>query len=289
MLVEAMPVDGIVVGKRFRQVDQEWANALAQSISTVGLRTPITVRILPEILGADGVALQDVPVLVAGLHRLEAVKLLGWEDIDAFVVAGDDKDARLWEIAENLHRKDLTAQERAEQVAEWVKITEDKDQSAQVAPIESKRSDGRGHRKAGGINAAVRDLGIERTEAQRSMKIASMEPEAKEAARQHGLDDNQKALLAVAKAPPDQQVAKVQEIVDQKAAKKAADKDQPAADIQPANPPPPPSRPAEKDVVDLAIDAILLAFKIPQFQQLQEKITGLPGSLERRLLDLSFS
>src|ERR1700729_4150442 len=109
MLIEAMPVDGIVVGKRFRQTDQEWVNALAQSISTVGLRTPITVRIMPEILGADGVALQDVPVLVAGLHRLEAVKLLGWEDIDAFVVAGDDKDARLWEIAENLHRKDLTA------------------------------------------------------------------------------------------------------------------------------------------------------------------------------------
>jgi ParB-like chromosome segregation protein Spo0J len=282
MLVEAMPVDGIVVGKRFRQIDLEWVNALAQSISTVGLRTPITVRILPEILGADGVALQDVPVLVAGLHRLEAVKLLGWEDIDAFVVAGDDKDARLWEIAENLHRKDLTAQERAEQVAEWVKLTEDK-AKAQVAPSEKQHTGGRPNQ---GINEAVRDLGIERTEAQRSMKIASMGPEAKEAARQHGLDDNQSALLAVAKAPPDQQVAKVQEIADQKAAKKAADKDPPAADIQPANPPPPP---AEKDVVDLAIDAILLAFKIPQFQQLQEKITGLPGSLERRLLDLSFS
>jgi ParB/RepB/Spo0J family partition protein len=287
MLIEAMPVDGIVVGKRFRQTDQEWVNALAQSISTVGLRTPITVRIMPEILGADGVALQDVPVLVAGLHRLEAVKLLGWEDIDAFVMAGDDRDVRLWEIAENLHRADLTAQERADHVAEWVKLTGEK--MAQVAPFLENAKVGAGRGNEGGLRAAVRDLGIERTEAQRSLKIASMEPEAKEAARQHGLDDNQSALLAVAKAPPDQQVAKVQEIADQKAAKKAADKDPPAADIQPANPPPPPSTPAEKDVVDLAIDAILLAFKIPQFQQLQEKITGLPGSLERRLLDLSFS
>jgi hypothetical protein len=169
-------------------------------------------------------------------------------------------------------------------VAEWVKLTGKIIDAAQVAP----------HRKAGqqpgGINAAVRDLGINRTEAQRSVKIASMEPEAKEAARQHGLDDNQSALLAVAKAPPGQQVTRVQEIVEQKAARKAADKAPAAvaADTQPTNQPAP-TPPAEKDVIDLAIDAILLAFKIPQFQQLREKITGLPGSLERRLLDLSFS
>ena len=31
--------------------------------------------------------------------------------------------ARLWEISENLHRADLSALERAEQIAEWVALT----------------------------------------------------------------------------------------------------------------------------------------------------------------------
>lgn len=35
-------------------------------------------------------------------------------------------DARLWEIAENLHRSELTVQERADHVAEWVKLVSDK-------------------------------------------------------------------------------------------------------------------------------------------------------------------
>jgi hypothetical protein len=67
----------------------------------------------------------------------------------------------------HLHRADLTALERKKQIAEWVRLTE---QKAQVAPIESKRADGRGHRKKGGINAAVRELGIDRTEAQRAVR-----------------------------------------------------------------------------------------------------------------------
>ena len=58
------------------------------------------------------------------------------------------------------------------------------DQKAQVAPIESKREDGRGHRPQGGINAATREFGIDRTQAQRAVKIASITDEAKAAARE---------------------------------------------------------------------------------------------------------
>jgi hypothetical protein len=46
--------------------------------------------------------------------------------------------------------------------------------SAQVAPVKSRRTDGRGGPVGDGINAAVRDLGIDRTEAQRACKIAAM-------------------------------------------------------------------------------------------------------------------
>ena len=58
---------------------------------------------------------------------------------------------------------------------------------------------GRGH--TGGINAAVRELGIKRTEAQRSVKIAGLAPEAKAEARALGLDDSQSTLLKAAKVP----------------------------------------------------------------------------------------
>jgi hypothetical protein len=59
--------------------------------------------------------------------------------------------ARLWEISENLHRAELSVGERADQIAEWIRLTTEV-QSAQVGPNESRRADGRGHRPAGGIS-----------------------------------------------------------------------------------------------------------------------------------------
>ena len=42
------------------------------------------------------------------------------------ILEGNETDARLWEIAENLHRADLTVRGRVERIAEWVRLTEDK-------------------------------------------------------------------------------------------------------------------------------------------------------------------
>ena len=70
-------------------------------------------------------------------------------------------------------------------MAEWVELTGD--QSAQLALIESKRADGRGHRHQSGVNDASRQLGIERTDVQRALKVASLSPEAQDVARSAGL------------------------------------------------------------------------------------------------------
>jgi ParB family chromosome partitioning protein len=75
-----------------------------------------------------------------------------------------DIEARKAEIAENLHRAELTVQERADHIAEWVRLTE---VSAQVAPKPQ------GGRPESGVRAAARELGVERTEAHRAVKIAS--------------------------------------------------------------------------------------------------------------------
>src|SRR5262249_15468289 len=58
-------------------------------------------------------------VLVAGRHRLEAVRKLGWIVIPANILDGLDADkARLVEIDENLVRAELSPAERAMHLAE---------------------------------------------------------------------------------------------------------------------------------------------------------------------------
>jgi ParB family chromosome partitioning protein len=208
MEVERIPVSGVRVGLGRRHVDAARVTELTASIQSMGLRTPITVRIVPEMVDDDGVVCEDVPILVAGAHRLEAARSLGWDYIDAFVMEGDETDARLWEIAENLHRSELTVQERAVQIAEWVRLMDGR-VSRQVV--------GKVGRPEGGSAAASRELGVNEREVQRAVKIASITDEAKEAARVAGLDDNQSALLKVAAAEPEAQTDLVHWLADQKA------------------------------------------------------------------------
>lgn len=210
MRIEAFAPDEISVSGRARaRLDEEAVGRLMESIRQIGLREPPTVRVDLE---------KDEILLIAGLHRVEACKRLGWSRIECEVWDGSEVDARLWEIAENLHRAELTVQERADHIAEWVKLTDEK-VKAQVAPLTKPHDRGRPNQ---GINAAVRELGIDRTEAQRAVKIAGISEEAKAAAREAHLDDNQSALLAAAKeAGPEAQVAKVREIAERRAVKPA--------------------------------------------------------------------
>lgn len=80
--------------------DQKVAE-LMQSIQTNGLLNPVT--------------LDQHYTLVAGLHRLTACKLLGYEQIECNIITYADREhARLAEIDENLIRNELEALERAE-------------------------------------------------------------------------------------------------------------------------------------------------------------------------------
>ncbi len=89
----------------------ETVNALAESMRESGLINPIIVRPAPVF---DGTIMVKGHRVVAGNHRVAAARALGWEEIDAFVVDGDDKlAAELIEIDENLCRAELTAAQRA--------------------------------------------------------------------------------------------------------------------------------------------------------------------------------
>lgn len=185
-----LSLDEIVIQNGRREVDPAVVKRLADSIDNVGLRHPITVRRKGEGY-----------LLVAGRHRMEACRKLGREHIQATIVNMTNAEARMWEIAENLHRAELTKLERSDQIAEWVKL------SSQVATKAET-----GGRPESGERRASRELGLDKDQVNRAVHIASLTPEAKEAAQNAGIDDNQSKLLEVAKEAPERQVAKVYEL-----------------------------------------------------------------------------
>ncbi len=182
----------IAIGKIRRRPDarERVDKALAeleQSIAANGLLQPIVVR----RLGAGEFE------IVAGAHRAQACDLLGWTEIPAMVLDLDDLHAEMATIAENLHRAELTKLERDDQVARWIELMEKRAGREEVSSQLAKKP--QGGRPEGGINAAAREIGVDKHDAYRAIKVASLSPEAKAAARETGLDDNRSALLAAAK------------------------------------------------------------------------------------------
>ena len=88
--------------------------ALADSISHVGLLNPITVQ--TTTIYKEAQESRDGYSLVAGLHRLEAVKSLGYETIMAVVVELEDLKRDLAEIDENLVRLDIPVIDQADRM-----------------------------------------------------------------------------------------------------------------------------------------------------------------------------
>jgi hypothetical protein len=224
-VIASVPLAKIGVGERARSLSEDAVVSLIESIKTIGLQLPISVQI-------DAASRDERYLLVAGLHRLEASRRLGMAHIDARIIDLDETERRLWEIAENLHRAELTTLERSEQIAEWVRLCEQRIQPAQVAPPEfAPHERAVGYKspppqQQRGINAAVRELGVDRTEAQRAVKIDSLAPEAKIEAKALRLDRNQRALLGAARAPSKE--AQIRALREE-AARKAAGRDDASA------------------------------------------------------------
>lgn len=195
--IESFDIDAIHIGERMRPVaDAERVAALAASMKDIGLQTPISVRVADSVM-IDGEEVWSVPVLVAGRNRLEAARSLGWERIDCFLLADDDIEAQLWEIAENLHRVGLTKEERDQHIRRYAKLLKEREatvQSRQTVVLESKREDGRGHRPQGVAKQIADETGLSQRTVQRALapdkalnremmkrEAAEREREAKEA------------------------------------------------------------------------------------------------------------
>jgi hypothetical protein len=198
-IIQKIPLTGLVAAVG-RSVDRKNVAILAQSFRETGQTAAILV-FREE---------QGVFRIISGHDRVEAARDLGWLQIDAVILATDERSQRLVEIAENLHRRELTVLERAKLVDAWIKLV--RNEAAQVErPLGGRQPNDRG------LSKVATSLGVSRAEATRSALIASMPQGAMKKAIELDLQDNQAALLRVAKLPtPDLQIAQLHEIAERK-------------------------------------------------------------------------
>ena len=181
MTTATIPIASVRVGARKRPLDGAKVAALAASIAEMGLLQPIGVR-------PDG-------TLVYGYHRLEACKQLGWTEIPAVIVAGDDLHAELAEISENLIRHELTLLERAEHLARLKAIYE------QLYP--NARGVGRPAKNSATVAAfsewAAAQTGLAQRTIRHYVQLAeSIAPEVREAIRHTPIADDGRELQQLA-------------------------------------------------------------------------------------------
>lgn len=149
---------------------------LANSIQEVGLLQPIVVT--PD------------RKLVAGLHRLEACRSLGWKTIPTRVLRLDQLRAELAELDENVVRAELTILEQAEALKRKKAIFEAL--HPETRPVRVRGGPGRGNRKTAGSSPAVlpfaehaaKKLGVSSSKVRRTIQIAqNLDPKAADVLR----------------------------------------------------------------------------------------------------------
>ena len=197
MQITEVSLSEITIGSNRRPVGD--ISHLVQSILQVGLLNPIHLTVEKK--------------LIAGLHRLESFRFIGRETIPAIICTGDELDAEIQEIDENLIRNELSALEQGEQL-----LRRDELLAA------------RGERKASGDNRFSRgeessplkttatiaaEVGLsERIVQQRKQVARDLMPDVKDVLRETNLADSKTDLLKLSRQTPETQrsvAAKLQE------------------------------------------------------------------------------
>lgn len=203
-------VNDVRVPERHRSLVPETVKSIADSFRDIGQQTPIT------FYWADDTD-DDTPVLIAGRHRLEAARSLGWEYIEAVEMDTDDLTQELWEIDENLMRADLTAVERAEHTARRADIVEKRAESL-IPQNEEKPA----HRPSRGQGDFVKDTAAKTGRSKASVERdkrrgKKITPETMKAIKDMPAADSGVELDALADMTPDQQKQAVKMVKSGKA------------------------------------------------------------------------
>jgi Bifunctional DNA primase/polymerase, N-terminal len=193
---ECKPIDMKCLVGAIELVDPGKVERHMRSIEQTGPRMPPAVR----VVNAEAPLYQ----LLTERCQVEALKSLGATTIDCIVVEADTDGGWVWQIAELFNQPQKTVLEKAELATICLENIQSK--GGQVAQPKG------GHQpKDRSMSTTSSILGISRRDLGRFEKIAAISDEAKTEILGTELENIQSALEEIARAPRDEQVAKVLE------------------------------------------------------------------------------
>ena len=195
-------IDVIHINERKRKLNVDKVAELAESFLLLGQLEPITIASSGKNY-----------ILLAGMHRLEAAKLLSWQTIEAALYQGDDLECELVEIDENLMNNDLTVLEQGEHIQRRNEILEvmgrrapsyRPEKGVTVTPLKT-------------TDDIAKNAGLSERSAQRRVQIArDIVPEVKELIRDTPIADSTTQLLELARLKHEEQVAVAKQSIEGK-------------------------------------------------------------------------
>lgn len=196
-----VPIGKIQIKEGRRSLDAGHVKELADSIQELGLLNPLTID-------------RDY-VLIAGLHRLEAVKALGWEDVECTVSSLEGLVAELAEIDENIVRSDISTLEYGEILLRRKEIyetlhPETKEGIAQAISMNRTLGNNVSDKMSVTSKSFVQDtaekLGVVPRTIERQIQTAkNLTPETKEIIKKSDQKISKKAALKLSRLGPEQQ------------------------------------------------------------------------------------
>lgn len=196
-----VPIGEIQIKEGRRSLDSGHVKELADSIRELGLLSPITID-------------RDY-VLIAGLHRLEAAKVLGWTEIECMVSSLEGLVAELAEIDENIVRSDISTLEYGEILLRRKEIyetlhPETRDGIAQAISMNRSLGNNVSDKMSLTSKSFVQDtaekLGVVPRTIERQIQTAkNLTPETKEIIKKSDQKISKKAALKLSRLEPERQ------------------------------------------------------------------------------------
>jgi len=230
----------IKINDNRREAVAERVKALAQSMAEIGLLNPITV--------------DQAKTLIAGLHRLEAAKLLNWTEIECTIRNLNSLQAELAEIDENFIRSNLSSMEYGDLLLRRKEIYETLHPNTRHGgdrrSQKTKSSNWRLASEKSFVDDTAEKLGVGTRTIQRQIQIAkNIAPDVKEKLREASPQITQRETEKLSRLKPEQQkeavemlvageIRKIDEYLTDKQGESAGLNDKEPA---PANPPAMPS------------------------------------------------
>lgn len=197
-------IDEVKINSGRRESKADNVHELAKSIAEIGLLNPITVT-------ADN-------TLIAGRHRLEAAKMLGWTEIECTVCEVDGLLAELAEIDENMVRTNLSPIEFGDLLLKRKRIYEtlhpETKNGGDRKSEEIRTSKCRSDSAKSFVKDTAAKLGVSPRTVERQIQVAkNLTPKAKEIIQSSGKKITKRDALELSRLESEQQANTAQVMV----------------------------------------------------------------------------